>query len=64
MASRKTQVTLRKVKNTLKKMNDYATPILTAGSVIAPQFAPAFAGAKAVLSAADHVSNTAYKNFV
>jgi hypothetical protein len=58
--AKKTNVAARKAFNTIKKINSYATPVLTGASIAMPQFAPAFAGAKGVLSAAEGVS----KNFV
>ena len=51
----------RKAYNTLDQINNYALPIISAGAIIQPQLAPAFASFGAALKGSQNIAG-AFKN--
>lgn len=49
--------TFRKAYNTLHQVNNYALPVLTGASVIAPQFSPLFGSIAGGLKGAEQITN-------
>lgn len=47
----------RKAHNTLRQINNFILPTLTAASVVAPEFAPIFVGSGAVLKATEQIAS-------